>query len=381
MDDVVLVTADSVRYDYVDSMEFLASFAPKMGITTGHYTRPSLAGLLSSALSASLQSRVVHPSLAEVLEDAGYTCIGLAPSPQADPTFDFDAGFEQYKNFTEGAGNPVKNRRSPIREFFGQFDLVRGIYRRLFPMEAVLDDLPSDSTVIDEAIDRFNTAPSPRFLWIHLMGTHRPYGVGDDALPKSLDRKAESLGSGSVFDPGDLSDTEQERIERSYHEALVRTDREINRLFEELDGDPVFLFTSDHGEELGEEGYYYHQGYRRRVADTLLQVPVVTRGIEIPVEQLSLFDVAPTVVESLGIESPDSWHGRNVQATTPTDAITIAPWHDETTVVWQDFDTKLVCKDADVSIIRGDDRIKSSRAEVSDELEQRLKNLGYVDVG
>jgi hypothetical protein len=92
MRDVVLVTADSVRHDFTDSMPFVDSLDPILGITAGHYTRPSLGGLHSARLTGAIRSKAVSPTIAEVFQDAGYTCLGVAATAQADPAFDFDAG-------------------------------------------------------------------------------------------------------------------------------------------------------------------------------------------------------------------------------------------------------------------------------------------------
>ena len=179
MRDVVLVTADSVRRDFVDAMPFVAGHEVLTGVTAGNYTRPSLAALQSGRLRAAVESRAIDPTLAEVLGDAGYATIGLVPTAQADPAFGFDAGFDRYDNYMSGGGNPAKNRRSSFREFLGSFDLVRQVYRRVYPMEANMADLPDGGAVIDEAIERFADADPPRFLWVHLMGSHRPYGTGE----------------------------------------------------------------------------------------------------------------------------------------------------------------------------------------------------------
>jgi hypothetical protein len=194
MDDVVLVTADSIRHDYASEMSFVSSKGVFPGITAAHYTRPSLAAIHSSSYLAAAKTQPVGTTLAEALSKAGYTCIGLAPTPQMDPAFGFGAGFDQYESFYEGDGNALEQRTSGLREYLGQFDTVRRIYRQFNPMGAVLDEIPDDEELIDEAIERFNEAEPPRFLWVHLMESHRPYGTGDEAVPVSLDRKAETLG-------------------------------------------------------------------------------------------------------------------------------------------------------------------------------------------
>jgi len=150
MRDVVLLTADSVRRDFVDAMPFVDGHDVLTGVTAGHYTRPSLAALLSSRLRAAVQSRVVGPTLADALREAGYATIGLVPSAQADPTFGFDAGFDHYDNYMRGGGkNPGRNRNSAFREYLGSFDIVRQVYRRIYPMAANMDDLPEAGAVID----------------------------------------------------------------------------------------------------------------------------------------------------------------------------------------------------------------------------------------
>jgi len=381
MDDVVLVTADSVRFDYADEMQFISSNDVFPGITAAHYTRPSLAAIHSSSYLAAAKTQPVGTTLAEVLSDAGYTCIGLAPTPQMDPAFGFGAGFDQYESFYEGDGNALQKRTSGLREYLGQFDTVRRIYRQFNPMGAVLEDIPDDATLIDEAIERFNDADPPRFLWVHLMETHRPYGTGDEAVPVSLDRKAEALGGRGLLGRRELSSDERELIDEKYRDALGRCGTEVQRLIESLDSDPIFAFTSDHGEELGEEGYYYHQGYRRRVPEPIVTVPTVVDGIELEAERCGLVDLAATLVAAQGIEPPAEWHGVDLAEREPDSTLTIAPWHEKATVLWQNFESRIVARDADVGFDEGTGEEHIGSSEVSDDLEKRLKNLGYVDAG
>jgi arylsulfatase A-like enzyme len=381
MDDVVLVTADSVRYDYVDEMEFVASNEVLSGITAAHYTRPSLAALHSSSYEAAVRTQPTGMTLAEAFSEAGFTCIGLAPTPQMDPAFGFGTGFDQYESFYSGDGNALEQRTSSIREYFGQFDIVRRIYRQLNPMGAVLEDIPDDGELINEAIDLFNDADPPRFLWLHLMESHRPYGTGDEAVPVDLDRKAEALGGRRLFGDDELTEDERRLIDEKYRDALGRCDDEIRRLLESLDADPIFAFTSDHGEELGEEGYYYHQGYRRRIPETIVTVPTVVDGIDVAADRCSLVDVAPTLLNAADVDPPAAWHGVDLTEREPDSTLTIAPWHNEATVLWQDFDSRIVCRDTDVSFDAGNRQSGVQSAEVSEELEKRLQNLGYVDAG
>jgi len=382
MQDVVLLTADSVRRDFVDAMDFVDGHEVLTGVTAGHYTRPSLAALQSSRLRASLESRALGPRLAEVFGEAGYTTIGLVPTAQADPAFGFAAGFDHYDNFMGGAGNAASNRRSGLREYLGSFDIVRQVYRRIYPMEANMDDLPSDEAVVEEAIERFDAAEGPVFLWVHQMGSHRPYGTGEQALPGDLDRKAEAAGGRHWFGASTVTDAERAEIESYYRDALARVDGRIERVLSSIDSDdPIFAFAADHGDEFGEEGYFYHQGYRRRVPDSIIRVPVVLDGVETVGDRLSLVDIAPTLVSAVGLEPPEAWQGTDLTDERTEETVTVAPWHDKATIAWQDFERKLVARDADATFREGDETVSAERSDVSADVEQQLQNLGYTDAG
>lgn len=380
MDDVVLITADSIRYDYVGEMNFVSSMDPGVGVVGGHYTGPSLASLHSSDLKSAITSIVKTPTLAEVFKKAGYTCIGLAPNARTDPAFGFDKGFNYFDSYVKGSGGMLKDRRSSIREYLGKFDIVRDIYRRFYPMGSLMEDLPTDRELVEEAVERFNAADPPRFLWIHLMESHRPYGQGDNAIPKGLDRKAETCGRKSFFN-SNLSEEEKEIVISAYKMALERVDDNIDYLVTNLDSDPLLAFCSDHGEELGEDGYYYHQAYRRRLVDTIVKVPVAFKGFDTIAENLSLLDIAPTLASAADVEVPKDWQGNDLNQEETKSTLTIAPWNDKASIMWQDFDRKIIAEDAEVTYLSEGELVRPEEKEVSEDLEKRLKDLGYLGAG
>lgn len=367
MKDIVLVTADSVRSDFTDEMEFVSSLTVRSARTVAHYTRPSLAGLLSPRYRSAVESAIAGPTIPEVLSEEGYTCIGLAPSPQLDEVFDFDRGFDEYENFVDAG-----NRGSSRREFLVQFDVLRKVYHRLFPPHAKMSDLPTDREVADEAIERFNAASSPRFLWIHLMGSHRPYGRGEDAVPKALDRRA-------LFSATSLSQKDEETIQSKYRSALSRVDSTIERLYRELDGDIALFVTSDHGDEFGEEGHYFHQPQRMRTADALTTVPVASTETDLPDGQMSLLDIGPLVADIAGTTQPDVWDGVDIRNEHRTQTITIAPWHNRASIRISDANRSFVCHDGRLSLVEDETVSTVETDERTAEVRERLQDLGYVE--
>lgn len=368
MEDIVLVTVDSVRRDYADALESLADLPVQTGVTGSHYTRPSLASLISSSYRGAVTTEVVSPTIAEVLSDAGYTCLGYTPTPNTDARFGFDRGFDDFDTFVEPG-----NRGSKLRQYLGSIDALRWIYYKIYPPQAKSENRPRDREVIERAIEEFNDAEPPRFLWVHLMETHRPYGVGEEAMSKRLDQKA-------FFKPDKLTDEEETVIEGKYADAIRRADDDIAHLLEEIDSDPKLAVTSDHGEGFGEAGFYFHQGHKRSVADFQTKVPVIFDGIDAE-GPMSILDIPPTLVETVGVDAPESWHGTNLLESESDYAITIAPWHDTATVAFRDYEKTFVARDADVSFEEGGTTADVERADVDQELEEQLQDLGYMDAG
>lgn len=368
MKDIILVTADSVRRDFLHEFDSLSNNSIHTGITGSHYTRPSLASLLSGNYRGAITTKVVSPTIAEVLSDSGYTCLGYSPTPQTDERFGFGRGFDDFDTFVEPGREGNK-----LREYLSGIDVMRWIYYKFYSPQAKSENRPLDREVVERAIEEFNNSTSPRFLWIHLMETHRPYGTGDNALSKKLDQKA-------FFKPEKLTQAEENEIKSKYRDAIDRADKNIEYLLANIDSDPIVAFTADHGEGFGDNGFYFHQGQKRSVADFQTEVPVIFDGLDVK-GPMSLLDIPPTLVESVGVHAPDSWHGTNLLDSPSESALTIAPWHDTATVAWQDYEKKLIARDANVSLEQGDISDTVERTDVDRSLEKQLRDLGYLDAG
>ena len=359
MTDVVVVTIDSVRADHVEHMPSVEAMDPVRATTAAHYTRPSLAALQTGRYASALASRPTGPTLASVLADEGYETAAVAPTPQLHPSFGFDEGFRLYENHGERG-----SRCSSLRERLSRFGPLRRIYHRVNPPHATLDGLPTDREVVDTALDIAEEATDPLYLWVHLMGSHRPYGR-EDGISRDLDRRA-------LFDPSSLSSEDRERIEDAYRRSLGRAETQVARLLDAFD-DAVVAVTSDHGEELGEDGRYFHQPQRRRLVDGIVHVPLAFRGPDPGDAPASLIDVAPTVLGSLGIEAPRPWDGVDLDGRSRDHTVALAPWGASTAVRVSAGDRTIVTDAMTVEL----DGVVHEDADVPEELKERLSALGY----
>jgi len=138
----------------------------------------------------------------------------------------------------------------------------------------------------------------PFLLWLHYMEPHSPYDARDEA----------SKGASE---------------DARYESELRYVDREIGRL---LDGlrtrggydDTIVVLFGDHGEEFGEHGGRFHG---TSVYEEQVRVPLCVRApkrsgvvARADVETVvSLLDVAPTLLDVLGVASPAPMMGRSLR--------------------------------------------------------------------
>ena len=103
------------------------------------------------------------------------------------------------------------------------------------------------------------------------------------------------------------------------YDGEVRSlDESIHQLLQALKARGLYdtswlLFSSDHGESLGEGGFYFVHGYRATLE--LLRVPLLIKppGKPLPRRistQVSTVDIMPTLLQALGIERPQGISGQ-----------------------------------------------------------------------
>lgn len=161
----------------------------------------------------------------------------------------------------------------------------------------------------------------PAFLWVHLMDPHHPYEPREPAAWEPVhtpdwtarDGEWRGLGVGGVterllsFGRDRLPDAELVRwLQDRYDAEIAQVDRALAALLDELGDDALVAFVADHGEAFGEHGRWLHG---HALHEELLRVPLVLRGPGVPAgqrveAQVSLVDLAPTLLELLGLDAP-----------------------------------------------------------------------------
>jgi arylsulfatase A-like enzyme len=286
------------------SVVFDGAYAP------APWTLPSVVSLVTSTFACehgvvSNRTRLGTglPTLAGQLSSVGYMTAGIYANPYAGPKFGLDRGYQELSKM------PRQN-------------VDRGAIERLLNRAGNTPTNP--------------TGAGPFFFYFHTTETHNPFnapfritnrfGQVKDAQRRKMEEFVTGLRGLSIIDwsTGKLvGTTDNSVLQNRTMDDLVSMEDTVNVLYDSAvwwaDANlksvidvlkrrgvwdkAIFIFLSDHGEELGEHGGWLHD---QSVYEELARVPLLIhfpddefagRRIDQPV---SLVDIMPTIFDYLG---------------------------------------------------------------------------------
>ncbi|RDI72052.1 sulfatase [Halopelagius longus] len=268
-------------------------------------------------------------TLAAAFRDAGYETVGVSNNTWVTAEFGFDRGFEtlrkgwQYIQSETDLGtvtraeHPMAKLRAAGDRLFEGNPLVNAanlVYDELAPG----DGAKRTTAWLESWLRR--REESPFFLFLNFIEPHAEYRppreYAEPYLPSGTTyEEAMSLRQDPrAYDVGEysLTDREFDALEALYRGSLAYLDAQLARIRETLAAageweDTVFVAVGDHGENVGDHGFFGHQ-YNLR--DTLLHVPLVFRGGPFDGggrrdELVQTLDLAPTLLDAAGVEDPE----------------------------------------------------------------------------
>lgn len=302
-----------------------------------------------------------QPSWVSWLADVGYHCVNIGKM-HINP-YDAKGGFHQ-RFFVENKDRPLFLEEHP-RAFHDEWDKALharklekpsrytryrqdpNAYRRaLGAFEWQLDeDMHSDMFVGDNAIWwlKERKATSPLFLQIGFPGPHPPY----DPVPRYLDlyrqvnipvpkpteeelaaqpssqrelrRNMIEHNYDSVAWQERPSADDLLRVRRHYAANVTMIDEKVGQILETLDArgyldNAILIFTSDHGDALGDHGHIQ----KWTMYDCSLRVPLLVWSKSLAFKPqrtgtlVQLMDLAPTILEAAGIDVPKSFEAKSL---------------------------------------------------------------------
>lgn len=212
--------------------------------------------------------------------------------------------------FQERLARSIRSRSSRVRSLWKNKSFVDG---------SELCDLVIDSIRSAAVGDR------PFYLWTHFMDTHAPYVPGGlDDWPRCshrlLDRATppdlEELST--LFSRYPINQNDADIWRLAYMASVKYVDEQILKIVSEtrrlgIYDSCLFVVCGDHGEELGEHGEW---GHRFRFYEECVNVPIVFYSSDLGHQAIrgltDLTDVAPTLLDILGIKSPETFEGKSL---------------------------------------------------------------------
>jgi len=326
---VLLVMSDAHRADHTGVYGGRSDLTPNLdafaadavvyehAFAQAPWTRPSVATILTGRYPSShtaTQKGSVLPdevtTLPEVLAAGGYETMAIQTNYNLTPFFNFDQGFADYQYLTPKLPLGATDAQSKLA-FIEMYKKIEA--RFMGKSERPEDYYVIGEVVTDKALARLDARDHgrPFFMFAGYMDVHDPYfrhpydgfGISHRANPDP--------------DPADKALVAQ--MKSLYAGEVRYWDAQLGRLLDGLKkrglyDDTLIIVVSDHGEELGDHGGFWHG---MTLYDEQLEVIFVAKyplsaGLSGGVRAdawMRLLDVAPLIIDAAGLEVPAEMQG------------------------------------------------------------------------
>ncbi len=350
---LLLITLDQFRGDCLSSaghpvvrtpsLDRLASGGVRMA---RHYSQAAPCGPGRACLytgTYQLNNRVVgngtplddrFDNVGRAARRAGYvpTVFGYADQ-SLDPRFASGAGdprLSNYQGFPPGfeVGLDLPDDQDAWRAWLD--DLGYGPFRDGGHALSTEPERPAEHGVsafmTDRVIDWLRRQDDPWFCHASYWRPHSPYAAAgrwttayepdDVELPiRAPDRETPFWGR--LMDPAPVDENQMRRIRAQYYGMVSDVDHELGRLFDELESlgmweDTFVVVTSDHGEQLGDQGLLGKGG----MFEASYNIVGIVRDPRLPHQHGAVVDrftenvdLFPTICEATGLAVPSQCDG------------------------------------------------------------------------
>jgi arylsulfatase A-like enzyme len=315
---VLLVTIDTLRADHLGAYGYSRATSPQIdalarratlfeqAYTYWPKTRGSFVAMMTGRRASQTGYSKTHPllldsnpTLASVLKEAGYDTVAAVDNANVAASLGYAKGFREYRQTWE---------------------------------EGQLETEMDRTRAITEGGLRFLKKASPGrpfFLWLHYVNPHTPYTPPTPFDKAFLDAKAASgprlpvVASVHGGIPHQWAVAGKNRLGyyvAQYDGEIATVDAQVGEILDGLRSSSVkdttlVVLTSDHGESLGEHGYYFDHG--ENVFDPSLRIPLVVAmpGVAKACRSdvlASSLDLVPTILDAVKVSYPPDLAGQSL---------------------------------------------------------------------
>ena len=332
--DCVLLTVDCLRRDHVGCYGYqrattpnIDDFAEKAAVYDGYSNCPGTRWAFQSIHTGVSTPRIDglgvpddYKPLAKHFQENGYVTAGFANNGFVSREYGYDTGFDTFYSIQEARQSDTlierlgKRVNTALDNDFLQDQVLTPIYNRWFSPESSGGKfMPehSDEDTVEAALSWYSQHDGqPRFLWIHLMDAHTPYGFWEDELKvirgnADIDHTIHPRSEGYLT----VGEEPPQRLVDTYDACVRRVDSQIGRVLDAVSDDSTIIITGDHGEEFGRNNLFHTASLHQSMTNVpfLVRSPLLDGGRQkVPAQHL---DIPPTLLASADISIPSDWEG------------------------------------------------------------------------
>lgn len=354
---VVLITMDTTRADHLSCYGYFRKTTPHLdklakesllfrnAYTTDSWTLPAHASIFTGLypsqhgahgsmdvwiwdLGAKLSDQFT--TLAEFLQKEDYRNAGVIGGPYCSSHFGLNQGFDYYNDNLINIKPDLDHFM--LYKIIGKFIPLKDLAFRYGYSGTRIASQMND--IVFKWLDK--NYPHPFFLFVNYFDAHGPFDAPSpyDMLYKGKNReiinnpkdgvrkinyceREWALIQSVLSGEHNLSDEEKEHLISQYDGKISYLDFHMERLFQKLKDLKIYdqtmiIIVGDHGESFGEHRLMFHN---LALYENLLRVPLI---IKYPLSvqktgiveyQVSLVDILPEILFTLGIPIPDAIQG------------------------------------------------------------------------
>lgn len=346
---IILITIDALRFDHLGCYGYPRNTSPNIdslaskgalfleAIANGGRTPDSFPSILASQLppldyEEYRQVMQRGPTLAGLLRGAGYQTAAFHSNAFLSELFHYNEGFNVFED-DMGTLTRVRRRKDRIFRPTEKRKLPRIFIRFLVIAGNMFNHLRfslggrlhfTAEKITGEAVSWLDTCRDSFFLWLHYMDVHYPYLPPSEYARKFCNHHISRHRMSQLYykqvrnfrSPEQMSPEEMDTLINLYDANIRYVDDNIGRLLDSLGSrlqNTIIIVTADHGEAFGEHNWLGHG----TLHDEVVHVPLIIAGAGIKAgtivkEPVELMDLAPTIVDLVGISSVKGFHGRSL---------------------------------------------------------------------
>ena len=333
---LILLTIDCLRADHLSCLGYSKKTTPNLAdlasggtlftqaISVGSSTPPSFTAMFTSTYPLMYGGQLYdiansRTTLAQVLKAHGYHTAAFLTNPWISSFYGYDKGFDTFNDGIQKwrFESRMSKPKALVERIIGNNGKLYEFLFQIYTTFLTTNFISNAGVLNKKAVSWLSGNTNNFFLWIHYMDVHEPYHPPSRLASPLKSYRVLQLATKARYSPGSLSPQEVNKLIDLYDTEITYVDKQIGSLLRTLRqsnilDDTVVIVTADHGQQLLERGRHGHGHY---VYDELIRVPLIIAGPGVKAQvishQISLLDLAPTILDMLKVEKPRTFLGNS----------------------------------------------------------------------